>query len=67
MLLRLRFVNQLTHLIFVQIWVCIFSFTFQFGRKMLKFQKSLNYFQGGLRHKKLGTATQTRTYALTYK
>lgn len=67
MLLRLRFVNQLTHLIFVQIWVCIISFTFQLGKKILRYQKSLNYFQGGFRRKKIGTVTRTSTYTLTYK
>lgn len=67
MLLRLRFVNQLTHLIFVQIWVCIFSFTFQLGKKIFKFQRNYNYFHGGLRHKKIGTMTATNTITMTYK
>lgn len=67
MLLRLRFVNQLTRLIFIQIWVYIFSFTFQLGKKVLIYQKNLNYFQGGFRRKKIGTTTRTSTYTLTYK
>ena len=67
MLLRLRLVNQLTHLIFVQIWVCIFSFTFQLGKKIFKFQRNYNYFHGGTRLKKIGTVTTTNTITMTYK
>lgn len=67
MLLSLQFMNHLTHLIFVQIWVCIFSFTFRLGGKIFKFQRNYNYFCGGTRHKKIGTVTTANTITMTYK